>query len=114
MKSKVFSVLKIVAVAMMLVWALQPTAAQAGGNCTLNGPYYYGSGFGDCENYCTQQMGWCTELANGGCYYWLYPDFSGQMACESIPACVSDLYSCLNICAKLFQGCPGDPGPIWP
>jgi|SRR5271157_534795 len=113
MKSRVFSVLKIVAVAMMLVWALQPTAARAGDGCTLNGPYYYGSGFGLCMNDCQINMGYCTEWGNGGCYYWRFIDGTYHLACGGGSQCVSDLYACFDTCANYYAGCPGDPGPIW-
>jgi hypothetical protein len=76
MKSTVFSVLKIVAIAMLVVWALQPAAVQASGPYTCNL---------QAESYCTAAMTQCCN--NCG-----YNNPNCIVACEQV------LFPCLEAC----------------
>jgi hypothetical protein len=77
MKSTVFSVLKIVVIAMMLVWAVGSTVpANAQQSCNYQ-----------CEYQCMSQIGICTEYCGGN------PRCIGM--------CESQFYSCMAGC-----GCP--------
>ena len=76
MKSTVFSVLKIVAIAMLLIWALQPSTVQAYGQQTCNLQF---------EGYCVSAMRQCL----GNCD-------SNNQGC--IGACTVVLYACLESC----------------
>jgi hypothetical protein len=84
MKSTVFSVLKIVVVAMMLVWALLPAPVQAQ-DCTA---------FGQCMSVCGNAMSQCAN----GC---------GRVVpvMQCINQCVAVFNSCTGQCRSQYPGC---------
>ena len=82
MKSTLFSVLKIVVIAMMLVWALQPAGVQALTGCS-------NQQFGQCMNVCGNAMSQCANR----CY-------QGYPPC--IQACMAVLNSCQSQCAAQY------------
>jgi hypothetical protein len=85
MSSKLFSVLKIVAIAMLLTWAVSsPTQAVAGPQCNSG-----------CEQGCVWNVQMCAEDCYGGVAMGDY----GPAEC--LDMCNSDFMGCLASCGCL-------------
>lgn len=98
MTSKVLSVLKIVAVAMMLVWALGgPTQANAQQTCSSS-----------CANQCAVQMGLCTQYGEQKGVFQTYWSWQ-QGGCLSPDPCPTPgnipYYECLYSFSSCMAGC---------
>jgi len=93
MNSKLFSVLKIVAIAMLLVWAIGGSTQAVAQTC-LNAP-----GYGNCMSGCSQTMTQCEN----SCHACDNPP--SPLPPLPVPGIIFEGCSCQNNCASNFAAC---------
>jgi hypothetical protein len=93
MNSKVFSVLKIVAIAMLVFWAASGSS-QASDIPGLS-----------CQGYCQMQMGLCTEYCAPYCVGFYYGELCYKAPSGCMGLCISAFYQCMASCSTPSAPC---------